>query len=270
MNEKAVFGKNVQYSTYPLLDHKNRIAGVISVLRDVTKIREFEKDREEAERLKFLGNLVANFAHEIRNPLNGLSIAVQRIIREFPSENKEQARLMLNVKNEIEVLNRILSDFLSLARPRMKEKHEFDLSSVLSQALDLINEQAKDKNIIIKKNITKKAKLYGNSDDFRRVLINILLNSVEALSNVSDRQRVIEINLAEGEGAVMLVISDNGIGMNQDELSKIFTPYFTTKRGGTGLGLYIAHTILKEHKARIEVLSEAGKGTVFTITLGVI
>ena len=185
VDEKFIFGKNIQYSTYPLLDEKNKISGVISVLRDVTKIREFEREREEAERLKFLGNLVANFAHEIKNPLNGLSIATQRLIREFPSENKEYTRLTTTVKKEIESLNKILNDFLSLARPRIKEKNEFNLSVLIQDTLDIIREQAKHKKIILKENIKKGIKIIGNFEDFKRAVLNILLNAIPGLFTIN-------------------------------------------------------------------------------------
>ncbi len=267
VNEKLIFGKNVQYSTYPLLDEKNRVSGVISVLRDVTKLREFEKEREESARLKFLGNLVANFAHEIKNPLNGLSIATQRLIKEFPSDNKEYTRLTTIVNKEIDSLNKILNDFLSLARPRMKEKKEFELSFLIENTVNLIREQAQAKQIILKENVNKDIKIFGNQEDFKRAILNILLNAIEALSNISERQRELHIELTRENKEIILQISDNGVGMDKEEIDKIFTPYFTTKKGGTGLGLYIAQNILKEHKAKITIESKKGTGTSFRIVL---
>ncbi len=267
VNEKLVFDKNIQYSTYPLYDEKNRISGVISVLRDVTRLREFEKEREEAERLKFLGNLVANFAHEIRNPLNGLSIATQRLIKEFPSEDKEYMRLTTTTKREIESLNKILDDFLILARPKFTEKKEFNLSDLLQDTLNVISEQVKENDITLKQNIKKDVKLYGNSENYKRAVLNILLNAIEALVSVSDRQRELIIELTQHGKTMKMVISDNGIGMDKEEKESIFTPYFTTKKHGTGLGLYIAQKIIKDHQGRIEIKTTRNKGTTFIITL---
>ncbi len=267
VDEKPIFDKTIQHSTYPLFDDKNRISGVISVLRDVTKIRAFEKEREEAARLKFLGNLVANFAHEIKNPLNGLSIATQRLIKEFPSDDDECVRLTTIIKKEIESLNRILNDFLSLARPKMKEKKEFNLSRLIQDTMDLVREQAKSSSIILKENIKRNVNTIGNESDFRRAILNILLNSIEALVIVHDRKRKLEISLKKRGKEILLEISDNAMGMDQEEVEKIFTPYFTTKKGGTGLGLYIAQNILKEHNAEITVESRKGIGTKFRILL---
>ncbi|GAH17565.1 unnamed protein product, partial [marine sediment metagenome] len=216
VDEKFIFNKNIQYSTYPLLDEKNKISGAIAVLRNVTKIREFEKEREEAERLKFLGNLVANFAHEIKNPLNGLSIATQRLIKEFPSDNKEHLRLTTTIMKEIESLNKVLNDFLSLARPRIKEKNEFDLSYLVRDTLNLIKEQIKSKDIILKENIAGVIKFIGNPDDFKRALLNILLNAVEVLSNVSDRKRELRVELTRYEKEIVLEVADNGEGMDKE------------------------------------------------------
>ncbi len=265
VDEKVIFGKNIQYSTYPLFDSKYRVSGVISVLRDVTKMREFEREREEAERLTFLGNLVANFAHEIKNPLNGLSIATQRLIKEFPSDNIEYMRLTTTVRKEIESLNKILNDFLSLARPRIKEKEAFSLSALLQNTLDLLREQVLERRIVLKEKVNKNIKLIGNQDNFKRAILNILLNAIDALSQVSDRQRELVVELTQSSGKISIVVGDNGIGMDMEERERIFTPYFTTKKQGTGLGLYIAQKIIRDHQGLIEIKTAKNQGTTFVI-----
>ncbi len=266
VDEHSIFGRNIQYATYPLFDNQNRIIGSISVMRDVTRLRAFEKEREEAERFVFLGNLVANFAHEIKNPLNGLSIATQRLIREFPSKNSEYQQLTSTIKKEIEFLNKTLNDFLTLARPGLKEKKQFNLSQLLIQTLDLIGEQIMNMDIELKKEIVKGLEISGNEEDFRRAILNILLNAIDALSIITEKKKLI-VRLRKTDGEILLEISDNGVGMEPEEIEKIFTPYFTTKQGGTGLGLYIAQKIIRDHKGRIEVKSKKGQGTSFFITL---
>jgi signal transduction histidine kinase len=267
VDEKAIFNRIVQYATYPLFDEKNRVSGIIAVLRDVTIIREFEKEREESERLKFLGNLVANFAHEIKNPLNGLSIATQRLVREFPSADREYTRLITTIKKEIESLNKTLNDFLSLARPRMREKKELSLSELFHDILEIVREQTKDNKIVLKEEIAEGVQFIGNAEDFKRALLNIVLNAIESVSNITERQRELSVILTQHKKKIEIEITDNGEGMSEDEIRKIFTPYFTTKKGGTGLGLYIAHTILKQHNATIDVESKKGKGTTFKIVM---
>ena len=267
VSERSVFGKDIQFATYPLCDRRNRVTGAISVLRDVTKIREFEKEREEAERLSFLGNLVANFAHEIKNPLNGLSIATQRLSKEFPSQDAEYTRLVTTVKKEIESLNKTLNDFLSLARPRLEQGEEFVVSGLMHETLDIVREQVKQHRIILKENISQNIKLIGNREDFKRALLNIILNAIEALAHVTDHERELNVELAGHEKEVRITISDNGPGMDEEERQRIFAPYFTTKKQGTGLGLFIAQKIIKDHHGTVTVETTPKHGTTFLIVL---
>jgi len=262
--EKAVFNRIILCTSYPLIDEKNKLIGAIAILRDVTRIREFEKEREETERLQLLGNLVANFAHEIRNPLNGISIASQRLVREFPQDDKEYRELTQTIIKEIELLNKTLNDFLSLARPRIKERIQFNLSALIQNTLNLIREQAQKRQVILKEKLSQDIEISGNPDDFRRAILNILLNALDA---VEDKTGRIVVELVRQRGDVVLKIADNGLGMDKEVIERIFTPYYPTKTGGTGLGLYIAQRILKEHQARLSVRSKKDKGTTFKIIL---
>ncbi len=264
VNERHIFSKHVQYATYPLFDKKKKTAGAITVLRDVTTLRAFEKEREEAERLAFLGNLVANFAHEIKNPLNGLSIATQRLIKEFPEGDDEYRHLTRTIKKQIDSLNKILNDFLVLARPKMRTKEQFNASECINEILNVVREQARENKINLKEKIKKNIKINGNPDDFKRAVLNLLVNACDAVMNAKDRKP--EVTIRFDETPVRLIISDNGVGMDTEEKERIFTPYFTTKQKGTGLGLYIAQKILKDHSGSIEVQTEKNRGTIFTIT----
>ncbi len=264
--EKELFEKIVRYTTYPLYDNK-KFVGTISVLHNVTEIRRQEKEQKEKERLSFLGNLVANFAHEIKNPLNGLAIAAQRLQREFPSQNEQYSQLISAIIKEIDSMTRILNDFLSLVRPQIKENQEFDLSQLIEEMGILIKEQAKQKNIKFNMDIEKGAVIKGNMEDIRRALMNLLLNAMEAVSSVSSLNSEIGISLKKERDSIIIKVYDNGPGIPAPALKKIFEPYFTTKKGGTGLGLFIAHKIINEHNGVIDVQSSKEKGTVFTIIL---
>ena len=264
-DEKTVFGKDMQYATYPLPDKRHKVMGVITILHDVSKLREFEKEREEAERLVFLGNLVANFAHEIKNPLNGLSIAVQRLAREFPHADEEYSRITKSLKKEIDALNKIVNDFLVLARPKMKEKVAFRIAAVLEKVKGSIESQLREYDITFDLRIEEDAQLIGKADDFRRALLNILLNAIDAVSVVEERKRKINARMSRTEQGIVLSIADNGIGMDDSEKERIFSQYFSTKKSGTGLGLYIAQKIIKDHGGTIKIDSEKNKGTTFVI-----
>jgi len=264
--EKEIFKRVLKWATYPLFDQKKKVNGTISIIRDVTKARKFEKEQEERERLQFLGNLVANFAHEIKNPLNGLSIAAQRINREFPSENPEYCFLTSTIVREIDSLNRVVNDFLSLVRPRIKEKYPFNLSALIKDIITLIQEPAKKKGIKIKMGIEEKVEFTGDAEEIKRAILNIVLNAIES---VSERTGKVEVNLRREEKEILIEVGDNGPGISEEIKDKIFEPYFTTRRGGTGLGLYIAKKIIKDYNGRIVLKSTPGTGSVFTIHLPV-
>jgi signal transduction histidine kinase len=264
-DEKLLFGKDIQYDTYPLFDRRQQVSGVVTILHDVSKIREFEKEREEAERLVFLGNLVANFAHEIKNPLNGLSIAAQRLAREFPNADEEYTRITKGLKNEIDALNKIVNDFLMLARPKMREKVPFKISMVLERVKKSIEHELHEYGIALDHSVEADLEIMGNADDLRRAILNIFLNAIEAVSAAKEGMREIKVRMTESGKGVLLSIADNGVGMDKEETERIFSPYFTTKKSGTGLGLYIAQKIIKDHGGKIKVESQKDHGTTFSI-----
>jgi PAS domain S-box-containing protein len=264
--EKEIFDKNLQYGAYPLYDRRGRVSGVIAIIRDVSGLRKFEKERAEADRLSFLGNLVANFAHEIKNPLNGLSIATQRLIKEFPATDDEQNQLTAGIKKGIDSLNKILNDFLSLARPRMKDNTEFEVRPALEEIFLITADRLKESHIILKPEISDNVKLHGNSEDFKRAILNILLNAADAVSPINNREKIIQVKIEKSGSGFILTVTDNGIGMDEEEQNRIFTPYFTTKKSGTGLGLYIAQKIIKDHGGRVDIKSQKNQGTTFIIS----
>ncbi len=264
-DEKTIFNKNIRYTTYPLIDDRQRVSGAILIIHDVTKIREFEKEKQESERLVFLGNLVANLAHEIKNPLNGLSIGTQRLLKEYPGSDPDYARITKSLKHEIDALNKIVNDFLVLARPRMKEKTAFRVAALLGDMMPLIEDSARERDIKLRKQIEADAQLIGQPDDLRRAILNVLLNAIDAVAGVEGRERIIDVRLNEREGALVLTIADNGVGMDEEERSRVFNPYFSTKKSGTGLGLYIAQKIVKDHGGDIRITSRKNEGTVFEL-----
>jgi len=265
-DEKSIFGKTIQYTTYPLFDERQRSSGVISILHDVSKIRDFEREREESKRLLFLGNLVANFAHEIKNPLNGLSIATQRLIREFPNADEEYARITKNLKKEIDALNKTVNDFLILARPQIRERIPFRIAAVLAGVKTSVEHELREFDVLLEQHVDARIQLLGNADDFHRALLNILLNAIDAVATVKDRPRKIIVAANRSGGEVRMTISDNGVGMDKEEKDRVFNPYYTTKKSGTGLGLYIAQEIIKNHGGKISIVSQKNQGTTFDIT----
>ncbi|MCX7995111.1 MAG: ATP-binding protein [candidate division WOR-3 bacterium] len=265
--EKEIYQKIIKYATYPLYLSGHKFTGTISIVNDMTEIRAIEKEQQEKERLSFLGNLVANFAHEIKNPLNGLAIAAQRLKMEFPSQDEVYNQLVMAIIKEIDSLNRVVNDFLALARPRIKGMQEFNLSQLIRELGMFIKEQAKSKNVQYREEVDENVMFRGDAGDLRRAVMNLLLNALEAAASVPGSDAEIGIQLKKGRKNIAIRVFDNGPGIPPALLKKIFEPYFTTKKGGTGLGLFIARKIIQDHNGTITVQSSQKKGTVFTIIL---
>ncbi len=266
-NEKEIFQKRIQYATYPMVDSKGMLMGTISVLHDVTLLRKYEKEQKERERLSFLGNLVANFAHEIKNPLNSLAIAAQRLQREFPVVSDEHTKLISVMLTQIDSLTHTVNDFLSLIRPQVKETQEFDLSRLIREIGTLIKEQAAQHQIAYVEQIPDNIVMVGDPEEIKRALLNLLLNAIESLVSANITNPEIEVSLMKDSDRVVIMVKDNGPGISESAQKRIFEPYYTTKKGGTGLGLYITHRIIQEHNGLIKVQSDICKGTTFTVVL---
>lgn len=262
-------GLQLQIASYPVFDTRNRITGVIMILRDVTRIRRFEREQRETERLAFLGNLVANFAHEIRNPLNGLGIAAQRLVREHPGDDPSYQQLTTTLLREIDVLNRTLNDFLALVRPQVREPMVFDLGSAVEEALAVAAETARGRQVELTHQVQAGLAVRAVRDDVKRAVLNLLLNAIEAVQLEGAAGRIVRLGLHRQGERVEISVSDTGPGIDPAVRERIFEPYYTTKQGGTGLGLYICRRIVEENCGTITVESGQECGTVFRVSFPV-
>jgi two-component system sensor histidine kinase HydH len=262
--------KDLVFGASILSDEKGEVQGAVAVIHDITELKKYEEEAKRAERLSTLGNLAAGVAHEIRNPLNAISIAAQRLKNEFVPEKDQQEyqNFTQTILKEIKRLDQTINQFLSLAKAQKLNLVPTEICSFLSEVASLMGIEAKEKGIAIEKDIISgNLQIRMDRDEMKKALVNIILNSIQAMSSGG------KINLSgmqdsSGKEYVIKVI-DNGPGIPEENLSKIFQPYFTTKEKGTGLGLAIAYRIVNDHKGKIEVESEAGKGTTFTIRLPV-
>ena len=228
---------------------------------EIERLHQFEMAR--AEHLATIGELAGGLAHEIRNPLAGIAGVVEVMGRELPKESSSRA-VLPEVQSEIQHIQAILNDLLAYARPRPPEFHPADLNATVEQAVFLARQQVRTKPIEI--NLTAEKKLPRILHDpvqIQQVVLNLLLNGIQAIQ----KQGKIDLALQqEGEFAVIR-IRDTGKGIARESLSKIFKPFFTTRKEGTGLGLPLAKGIVESHKGKIEVTSEPGQGAQFEVWL---
>ncbi len=249
--------------------------------RYLSQVKVLEEEVQRGKRLSALGNLAAGVAHEIRNPLNAISMGLQRLKREFtPSgEEGEYRRFLEIMQAEVKRLDGIVTRFLQLARPIPLKLEEVDLRALLESLLLLVHEEAENRGITLKADLPSTPfPIFLDPGQIKQVLLNLLSNAFQATpegGTVTVWARRVRRSTFDGrpfektlEGeAIEIGIADTGVGIPPEHLERIFEPYFTTREGGTGLGLAIAHRIVDAHRGRIEVESEVGKGTTFHVLL---
>ena len=250
-----------------LFDEEKKFNGAVSVIHDVTELKKYEEEAKRSERLSALGNLAAGVAHEIRNPLNAISITAQRLKSEFvPEKEKEEyASFVRTILDEIKRLDSIINQFLSLAKAQKLNLVPKDMGSFLNEVVDLVEIEAKQKNIRLNRDITDLPETRIDPNELKKAFLNIMLNGIQATP--SRGALGVRARLDDSQRNILIKIRDSGTGIPRENLSNIFQPYFSTKEKGTGIGLSIAYRIISDHKGKIEVESELGKGTVFTVKL---
>ena len=212
-----------------------------------------------------MGNLAAGVAHEIRNPLNSISIASQRLAAEFkPNENREEYISFTNqIKNETKRLNEIITKFLALTRKEKDKQNQFDLKSAILNFIKLITPEADNLKININNELEDNLLLNGSPDSFKQVLSNLYNNSKEAFES---KAGTITIKSYKQNNDIVIEFSDTGPGIEDNIRQKVFTPYYTTKKAGTGLGLPTVYRIITEMGGDIKIESSETPGVRFVMS----
>ncbi|MCJ7683056.1 MAG: ATP-binding protein [Desulfobacteraceae bacterium] len=227
--------------------------------RHLAKMREMERRLHQAERLSAMGRLAAGVAHEIRNPLNAISMACQRL------QKDNLLQLTGIIRDEIRRLNHIIEEFIAFSRMRKLELKNNDLIELLGQIALLVREEAASQGITIETDWSDSPLMVLiDFDRIKQALFNVVKNAMEAISGTGSITLSVE---QEGKGWVKITISDTGSGLTREELEQIFNPDYTTKEKGLGLGLALAHEIIQGHSGEIRVMSEPGTGTTFEVLL---
>jgi signal transduction histidine kinase len=236
---------------------------------ELEKTRELEAQLQQSEKSAVVGRLASAIAHEIRNPLNYINLTLDHLRAKFvPEETDEREnfqKLTSQLKTEVERINRQISEFLHYSRPPKLNLQPIEIRKVIDASLRLVEVQAEDQNIKI--SVTEREeipKILGDAEILRSVFNNLFLNAAQAMKNEGGNLNVI---LSTFDEYVRIEIKDTGIGIPEENLDKIFEPYFSTKDTGTGLGLAIVQKIVEDHNGLIEVESEESVGTTFTVRL---
>ena len=229
------------------------------------KVKDMEREMEMKDRLVSLGKLASGMAHEIRNPLNAISISIQRLKREFvPGDEKkdEYGKFIDIMRGELGRVDRIVEEFLLSTKSRVPFSSE-NLHDVMGDVVTILHEKAAIKGVILSNNIEKNIRIECQTERMKQAFYNILLNGIEAIAG----EGMVEISSARKGFHINISIHDNGSGILEENIQSIFEYYYTTKDKGIGLGLPISFMIVKDHGGDIKVFSEKGKGTKFVVSL---
>ena len=252
-----------------LRDNNNHLRGIIILFQDLTEAKKLNERIMAADRLAAVGQMAAGIAHEIRNPLASISGSVEVLKDELMLEG-DNFRLLQLILKESSRLNTILSDFLSFARISKAPSGKCDLSAVINEVKDLIKGDSRiSDNITISFETHRPvAMVVGSEDQIKQILWNLVLNSAQALRDKGGLVLVTTEDWIDGYiEMVKLTVSDNGPGIAEDIKRRMFTPFFSTKSNGTGLGLPIVARIVDCLGGKIEVDSSPEFGTVFMVYL---
>lgn len=264
----------VAATCYPLMRANGENIGAILTLKDITYIRELEAAVRQADRLSTMGTLAAGLAHEVKNPLGGIKGAAQLLERELAegSDLLEYTRVMIR---ETERIDHIIRELLELASPRGLKLTPVNLHRVLGDILLLQKQAVVGRDISFVTHFDPSIPdIMADGEMLTRLFLNLVRNALDALAEsgrLTVSSRVLsDYRMAKNERQSRMVaveISDDGPGIPKEDLENIWTPFFSSKSSGTGLGLTICHKIVAEHRGMIKVESDTGHGTKFTVLL---
>jgi PAS domain S-box-containing protein len=245
------------YSFTPLTDAEGNQLGRLLVFTDLTELRALEEQAQLRARLSSLGEMAAGIAHELRNSMGVIS-GYMHILSQRAGD--ETSKTVISISDEVDVMARIISDFLSFAKPRAPLMTELNLEALITVCADKCT--CNRDNIVLSIKMQEPSDIQGDEVMLRQAFTNLLTNAGESMPEGGN----LTVTGAPAHDKYILRISDTGHGMDESLKNKVFNPFFTTKDTGTGLGLAIVHSIVGSHGGEITVDSST-EGTMFTITL---
>jgi two-component system sensor histidine kinase PilS (NtrC family) len=259
---------NLGLSISPLIGRYDNQIGNILIFQDLTKIKQMEIKLEKSKNMALIGEMAAGLAHEMRNPLAAITGSIELLGQGLKLDGTDE-RLMQIILRGKDQLDSFARDFLALARPVPVSRELVDLNEVIEEVLDYIklNKNWTSKIKIIKV-FSIKAKAFANKEQLRQIINNLTLNSIQSMEEggvLSIETKMVK--LEDKKEYSEIKVSDTGCGIKENDLKKIFEPFFTKKEKGTGLGLTIVNHIVDGYNGRIKIESTINKGTVCSVWL---
>jgi signal transduction histidine kinase len=246
-----------------LRDTHQKVTGVVCLFEDLSEAKAIEAERRRLDRLAALGEMSAVVAHEIRNPIAGIAAGVEYLSKNTP-EGSPHRQDMAMILGEIERVNRILEDILSVARPFQLKLSSQAIPDIIEHVLHRYQSSIEKKGVhVVRRLAPGLPNVIVDRERMEQALTNLVLNAIEVMPTGG----TLGIGLYANDRWLTTTVSDTGPGISLDVQHRIFEPFFTTKTRGTGLGLAVARRVIEEHGGVIEVSSNMGQGTKFTILL---
>jgi two-component system sensor histidine kinase PilS (NtrC family) len=264
----------VGVSISPLADHGGRFLGRVVSFQDLTDLRKMEVSVKQAERLAVVGGLAAAVAHEIRNPLASISGSIE-LLGQMPQPDEDSRALMGIVTREIDRLNGLVTDLLDYSNPRPLKIAPIDVAELVRDTVRVFGQDRGLGGISVAAELGDdgaerpedgggEVHLHGDAAKLRQVLWNLMRNAAEAAAEGGGH---VVVELERGEHDVAVRVRDDGPGIPSEHRDRVFEPFFTTKSRGSGLGLATVLNLVTDHRGTIQLDSQVGRGTCFTVRL---
>ncbi len=258
--------KVLEYNLYPLKSKDDEIIGITFTVRDITADKELREKIIMKDKLESIGRLTTSIAHEIRNPISSIKTYVELLPSKYDNEEFRNT-ISKDVPYQIQRLDNLITNLLNYSKPAKSQRKVVVLNDVILSSMQLVNQKIISKNISIQVNLIDDIKVYVDQYQLEQVLLNLLLNTIDAVEDVQSPN--IEILSLASNDKIILKIIDNGIGIPDMVKKQIFEPFYTTKSSGYGLGLSIVHQLTKENGIEISVDSAVDVGTTFGLSFSI-
>ncbi len=226
----------------------------------INKIKSAQEHMVKTEKLYAVGEFSAGIAHEIKNPLTPIMMLIRRVKEEKESLSDNDIDI---IEKELNRIDRIVTEFLAFARPDNVEKTEVNINDVLNEVITITRPKIDRSGIsLIEKYSNSLPDIIGTHDALKQVFLNIMLNAIQAMDG---RGGELTVETSAYDRSIQLIIRDTGIGIPEEYLKKIYDPFFTTKKDGTGMGLALTHNIISDHSGKISIDSSPGHGTIVKV-----
>jgi two-component system, sporulation sensor kinase E len=247
-----------------VVDNQNGLAQYQAVLKDITKRKKAESELILAEKLSMTGKIARSIAHEVRNPLTNLNLALEQLKDEVP-EGVEDAELYFKIiSRNAKRIEELIASLLESSKPKSLSLQNTDINKVIESSIKIVEDRLKLQQMNLKLNLANNLpELPIDIEQLKVAFINLMINAIEAMKA---GEGLLNISSSLEHQEVKVIISDNGNGISKENIKKLFDPFFTAKKGGMGLGLTSVQNIVQSHLGDISVESEIGEGTRFILT----